>query len=442
MNSVPSSGWPLVPIGAVCQVFDGPHATPKKTAEGPLFLGISALRRGRLDLSETEHLSEQDYRTWTRRVEPRAGDIVFSYETRLGEAALIPDELRCCLGRRMGLLRADRAKVDPRFLLMAFLAPEFQTTIQQRTIQGSTVERIALEELPSFPIRMPPLSEQREIAALLGSLDDEIELNRRMNQTLEAMARALFKSWFIDFDPVEAKVAGRIPPALSPQIASLFADSFTDSEIGSIPKRWRVSRIGDEVTVVGGSTPSTAEPRYWEGGTINWITPRDLARSSDPVVLETERCITQEGLGQISSGLLPAGTVILSSRAPIGYVAIAEIPLAVNQGYIAMLCRRDLRHHYVVRWVEQNMEEILSRAGGTTFAEISKSSFRPIPVVVPDPDVLAAFDATVGPLHQRLVANVRESRVLISLRDILLPKLLAGEIRLKEADEAVDRALA
>ena len=198
--------WQEAALGELVEIYDGPHATPKKTDAGPIFLGISNLASGRLDLDKTEHLSEEDYMRWTHRVTPRPDDVVFSYETRLGEAALIPTDLRCCLGRRMGLLRPKGGRVDARFLLYAFLGTRFQETLRSRTIHGSTVDRIPLTEMGSFPIEVPrDIDEQRAIAHILGTLDDKIELNRRMNETLEEMARALFKSWFIDFDPVHAK---------------------------------------------------------------------------------------------------------------------------------------------------------------------------------------------------------------------------------------------
>ena len=200
--------WRTTPLSDLAEIYDGPHATPNKTANGPVFLGISNLDNGRLNLSQTNHLSEEDFERWTRRVIPRKDDIVFSYETRLGEAAQIPQNLHCCLGRRMGLLRPKTDKIDARFLLYAYLGPRFQETLRSRTIHGSTVDRIPLTEMGSFPIDIPrDLPEQHAIAHILGTLDDKIELNRRMNETLEDMARALFKSWFIDFDPVHAKAA-------------------------------------------------------------------------------------------------------------------------------------------------------------------------------------------------------------------------------------------
>jgi len=145
----------------------------------------------------------------------------------------------------MALMRPDISKIDPRFLLYAYLGPEFQETIRSRTVHGSTVDRILLTEFPSFQIRFPPLPEQRAIAHILGTLDDKIELNRRMNETLEAMARALFKSWFVDFDPVCAKAEGRQPPSMDAETAALFPNAFEDSPLGKIPREWRVGRVGE-----------------------------------------------------------------------------------------------------------------------------------------------------------------------------------------------------
>ena len=424
-----TSGWREVPVGELVEIFDGPHATPPKTSQGPIFLGISNLVNGRLDLSNAEHLSEEDYVRWTRRVEPRAGDVVFSYETRLGEAASIPAELRCCLGRRMGLLRARQGRVDARFLQYAYLGPQFQETLRSRTVRGSTVDRIPLIDMPRFPIRVPEdIGEQRAIAHILGKLDDKIELNRRMNETLEAMARALFRSWFVDFAPVRAKAEGR-DTGLAPHIANLFPDSFEDSELGEIPRGWKIKSIGDLADVVGGTTPSTKERSYWEGGMHAWATPEDLSALSVPALLDTERRITDAGLSQIGSGLLPKGTVLLSSRAPIGYLAVTEISVAINQGFIAMMPKAGTSNLFLLLWASVAHEEIVSRANGSTFLEISKANFRPIPVVTPSAYVMQAFEQMARPLYERIVARARESRTLAALRDTLLPRLLSGELR-------------
>jgi type I restriction enzyme S subunit len=278
------------------------------------------------------------------------------------------------------------------------------------------------------------------VASLLGALEDKLAVNHRTNRALETVASSVFVSWFVDFDPVAARRDGRRPAGVASDAIDFFPSHFEDSDFGPIPRGWRISTIGAEVTVVGGSTPSTSEAKFWNGD-VYWLTPRDLSRVNDPVVLDTERRITLDGLRQISSGLLPAGTVLLSSRAPIGYIAMAEVPLAVNQGFIAMKCDKELSRHYVLNWTRENLDEVLSRAGGTTFAEISKAAFRPIPVVVPPPNVVEIFDQVVGPLHAMVVANVQESRVLADLRDTLLGPLLAGELTISAAEKTVEAAL-
>jgi type I restriction enzyme S subunit len=249
-----------------------------------------------------------------------------------------------------------------------------------------------------------------------------------MNETLETMARALFKSWFVDFDPVRAKAEGR-DPGLPKPLADLFPDSFEDSELGEIPAGWKVRSVGDLVDVFGGATPSTTRPEFWAGGTHPWATPKDLSGLSVPVLLDTERRITDAGLSQIGSGLLPTGTVLLSSRAPIGYLAVTEIPVAINQGFIAMAPKAGVSAIFLLRWASAAADEIVSRANGSTFLEISKASFRPIPIVTPSARVMEAFETLARPLYERIVWSVRESRVLAGSRDALLPKLVSGALR-------------
>jgi type I restriction enzyme S subunit len=223
--------------------------------------------------------------------------------------------------------------------------------------------------------------------------------------------------------------------------ADLFPDEFEESSLGLIPKGWKVSTIGESVKIVGGSTPSTKNPDYWEGGTIHWTTPKDLSSLSTPVLLNTERKITELGLKQISSGLLPKGTLLLSSRAPIGYLAISEIPVAINQGYIGMICDKGLPNYYILNWTRENIATIIGRANGTTFLEISKSNFRPIELVIPDIKILDVFIKQVERLYQMIVNNLQESHTLATLRDTLLPKLMSGEIRVKEAEKIINDKL-
>jgi type I restriction enzyme S subunit len=312
---------------------------------------------------------------------------------------------------------------DPKFASYLLRTVDFQSCSDKSSVPG-----VNRNDLHRIPVLLPPLAQQKAIAAILGVLDDKIELNRRMNATLEAMARALFKSWFVDFDPVRAKLDGRQPVGLDKATAALFPGSFQDSEAGHIPKGWTIQPVGEVVDCVGGGTPSTAERKYWEGGTRHWTTPKDFSSLHAPVLLDTDRKLTDAGIAKISSGLLPAGTLLLSSRAPVGYLAIAAMPVAINQGFIALKCNDRASNFFMLNWCQTNMAEIERRGTGTTFAEISKQHFRPIRVVLPPKELMAAFTAKVAPLYAQITANLHQSRTLAALRDTLLPKLLSGEL--------------
>ena len=265
----------------------------------------------------------------------------------------------------------------------------------RRVAVGATMPSLNTELLSQVPVIIPPLPEQRAIAAVLGALDDKIELNRRKNCTLEAIAQAVFREMMKD-------EGGRM--------------------------NGRETTIGEVVTVVGGTTPSTTNSAFW-GGDICWATPKDLASLQSPILLDTNSRITELGLQEISSGILPAGTVLLSSRAPIGYVAITHIPVAINQGFIAIKCTDEVPNYFILNWLKDNMEEIIGRANGTTFLEISKSNFRTIPIFIPPVEKMKNFVEIVEPIYQKIVANLKQSRKLAALRDALLPKLMRGEVR-------------
>lgn len=323
------------------------------------------------------------------------------------------------------------------------------------------------ENAHALPIRIPELeSDRKTLGSWLAKFNDKIELNTQTNQTLEEIAQAIFKSWFVDFEPVKAKIAtlesggtqdaaelaamsaisGKNEAQLAQlktqdadayqqlaQTAALFPIAMVESELGEIPEGWGVSEIGDEVDIVGGGTPSTTEPSFWEDGEIHWTTPKDLSNNKSKVLLNTERKITEAGLAKISSGLLPVNTVLMSSRAPVGYLALAKVPVAVNQGYIAMKCNSTLPPEYVILWAESVMDEIQQRASGTTFAEISKKTFRVIPLVRPIPKLAARFKETTAEIFNKIAATEKQSQQLAELRDSLLPKLLSGEIDLSES---------
>ena len=196
----PDPAWKTRSIGEVAEVFDGPHATPKTVGHGPIFLGISALHDGKIDLGETRHVTPEDFKQWTRRVKPQAGDVVFSYETRLGQAAIIPYGLECCLGRRMGLVRANRKQMNPRFFVYQYTSPPFRDFLNSMTVRGATVDRIPLKEFPSFPISLPGFEEQERLAAQFESLRAETDrlagVYERKLAGLEALKKSLLHRAF------------------------------------------------------------------------------------------------------------------------------------------------------------------------------------------------------------------------------------------------------
>jgi type I restriction enzyme S subunit len=287
---------------------------------------------------------------------------------------------------------------------------------------------------------VPGRAEQDSIVEVLQSFDDRITLLRETNATLEAIAQALFKSWFVDFDPVRARMEGRTPEGMDEATAALFPDSFEETELGAVPRGWAIRTIGELVDTVGGATPDTKNEAFWSPAVHPWTTPKDLSGASAPVLLETERRISAQGLAKISSGLLPAGTLLMSSRAPIGYLAIAQIPVAINQGYIAIPPGGMLPPLFMLFWCQSNMEGIKVRANGSTFMEISKKAFRPISMVVPPAALVAAFADVAGALFDRLVENERQAQTLSNLRDTLLPRLISGQLRLPEAQAELEAA--
>ena len=334
--------------------------------------------------------------------------------------------------QRIGLVEIkEGAEADKRFLFYRLRASDYRHHILA-TASGSTVRHTSPGRIREFETTLPAITEQRAIAGVLSALDDKIEQNRRTAQALERLARAIFRAWFVDFEPVKAKAAGAASfPSLPQPVFDALPTRFVDSDIGPVPEGWEVKAIGDVVTTKGGGTPNTKNPEYWGGGEHCWVTPKDMSRLSHPVLLDTERRITEAAVNSISSGMLPVGTVLMSSRAPVGYLGIARVPTAINQGFIAMVCDGPLPPTYVLNWALTSMDAIKAHASGTTFPEISKKNFRPLPVVLPIGDVIAAYQQTSDPLFDLLAACVKESLQLTQVRDYLLPQLLSGTVRVR-----------
>ena len=365
----------------------------------------------------------------------KPGDLVFPHRGAIGEVGLVVKQGfdHWMLSTSMMKLRPDPKKLNSSFAFYFFRSPLGRHQLLKNASQvGTPGIGQPLASLRACELALPPLDDQLTIAGVLGPLDDKIEQNRRTARALERLARAIFRAWFVDFEPVKAKAAGAASfPSMPQPVFDALPTRFVDSDIGPVPEGWEVKGIGDVVTTKGGGTPSTKNPEYWDGGEHCWATPKDMSRLSHPVLLDTDRRITAAGVNSISSGMLPVGTVLMSSRAPIGYLAIARVPTAINQGFIAMVCDGPLPPTYVLSWALTSMDAIQAHASGTTFPEISKKNFRPLPVVVPIGDVIAAYQKTSDPLFDLLTACVKESLQLAQVRDYLLPQLLSGTVRVR-----------
>lgn len=424
--------WERVRLNEVCREITVGHVGPmadKYIDDGTPFLRSLSVEPFRITREGLKFI-DADFHAKLKKSALRPGDVVIVRTGKPGSCAVIPDWLEDANCSDLVIARCG-PRLRPRFLCYVVNSVAGQHIYNH--LVGAVQQHFNVGSARALEFELPDLEEQDEILALLGALDDKIDLNRRMNETLQAMARAIFRDWFVDFGPTRGKAEGRAP-YLTADLWDLFPDTLNDER----PEGWELSVIGREVEAVGGATPSTKDPSFWEGGGHHWATPKDLSKLAAPVLLDTGRKITDGGVKRISSGLLPVGTVLLSSRAPIGYLAITEVQTAVNQGFIAMVCNRRLPNVFVLFWCYENLEYIKGISGGTTFAEISKKVFRSVPVVVPREQVVAAYQEQVRPLYDHIILNTRESESLAKTRNLLLPRLMSGEIRLAEAEKAVE----
>ena len=435
-----NKSWNRTTLGE-CAIINTDTYSPK---EGWPF--INYLETGQItdnSISDIHHLTVGvDKIPASARRKIRSGDIVYSTvrpnKDHYGMIKNLPDNF--LVSTAFAVIRGKPYLADTSYIYYYITQKsviEFFHTLAEHS--SSAYPSLQMKDLEILEIVLPPIETQQTIAHILETLDDKIELNRRMNDNLEEMARALFRSWFVDFDPVRAKMDGHWKhgqslPGLPAELYDIFPDRLVPSELGKTPEGWQIAPIQETCTIVGGTTPSTKEITFWEGGHHFWATPKDLSALDTPVLMRTNRKITDQGLARISSGLLPIGTVLISSRAPIGYLAVAEVPVAINQGFIAMLPNHEISNLFLLYWCEYFKSEIMNRASGTTFLEINKRNFRQIMMTIPDPSLMSWFDNIVRPLYNRIKINEEENNILINIRDTLLPKLLSGEIRVDELD--------
>lgn len=311
--------------------------------------------------------------------------------------------------QRTYVITPIRGKVDIKFLYYALSLCLKQL---KNMSQGTSTKFLTVTILNSFSVKLPSISNQRRIASILSSLDRKIELNNKINADLEEMAQAIFKNWFVDFEP--------------------FKDGkFVDSELGMIPEGWKVGRLDEIADVVGGSTPSKAKPEYYTQKGIAWLTPKDLSNHPAVYTSRGEIDITEEGYNSTSTKLMPKGTILFTSRAPIGYISIAQNDICTNQGFKSLVPKK-AGTCFLYCFLKYVTPEIENKSTGSTFKEASGSLMKSLQVIMPEQKVFEDFETIVSPLFARIESLEKESSRLSLLRDTLLPRLMSGELEVPE----------
>jgi type I restriction enzyme, S subunit len=426
--------WETHRLDKVATIIDSLHKTPAYSEQGLPMVRVTDIRGGFLDLSGTLKVNDDVFEEFTRRHRPERGDIVFSRVGTYGNASYVPNDAPFCLGQNTAIIHPS---IDSRFLHYCLQSPAVREQIEHSVV-GSTQKTISLKSISALQIPVPPPQELGAIAHILGTLDDKIELNRRMNETLEAMARALFKSWFVDFDPVRAKVEGR-DPGLPKPLADLFPDSFEDSELGEIPKGWAVGRFGDVVDLLREQECPLLSP-----GVL-------FQHFSIPAFDEgqTARMEYGESIKSLKSRV-PAGVVLFSKLNPeierVWLVDVVSADRAVCSTEFLVLnplppfTRSSM---YCLMRLPFFRQQIVGLVTGTSKSHqrAQVKSILNLPVVIPPSSIGAAFDRTSESLLARTLESRRESRTLSTLREALLPKLISGELRVNDARRFVEHIL-
>lgn len=323
-----------------------------------------------------------------------------------------------------------KAGVDSGFLFYLMASDIFIEPLV-RASEGTKMPRAKWDFAISLEFPLPPLPEQQAIARILGTLDDKIELNRRMNETLEAMARSIFKSWFVDFDPVQAKAEGREPAGMDAETAVLFPDSFEETDPGIVPKGWKTGIIDDLCLLIeNGGTPKRMEPKYWHGGTIPWFKTGEL---NDGPLIDSEEAITEHGLSNSSCKLWPKNTILIALYASptVGRLGILEAPGTANQACSALLAKPEYGYLFLFYKLLFSREELQNVAVGAAQQNISQQVVRHHEILIPSQETAFAFQQIIEINYSMRVINEKQSRILAAIRDELLPRLLSGEKRIE-----------
>lgn len=335
--------------------------------------------------------------------------------------------------------RLDEEMYEPKYYYYFFKSSLGRKAIRSIVEQGAAASGIKGSDLIELEVPAPPLQTQKLIANFFDNLDSEIENLHHENTALESIAQRLFRSWFVNFDPVHAKAAGKEPEAMLEELAALFPSEFENSELGPIPKGWLVSPYADTVEILSGGTPKTSVGEYWNGD-IPWFSVTDAPVSGQVFVLRTDKHITKAGLESSPAKLLPSRSTIISARGTVGKIGMVSGQITINQSCYALSPKNDQGVYWVYFQTRNLVSALKQMAHGGVFDTITRDTFKGVKVVIPPKAVFDAFSSASKPLFDAIECNGRLVLCLKELRDHLLPRLISGKLNLEEAEQAVKEA--
>ena len=405
-------------------VEDGNHGENRPrpyefSTEGIQFIRAADMDSGRVLFERAQRINEVA-RERVRKGIGAGGDVLLSHKGTVGKIAYVPLDAPpfVCSPQTTFWRVKDLKQLDRRYIYFYLLSRAFREQLDSRKGETDMAAYVSLTTQRTLQVTVPPLADQQAIAAVLGALDDKIELNRRMNATLEAMARALFQSWFVDFDPVRAKLDGREPVGLDPATAALFPSSFHDTSLGQIPKCWKAGTVAESFNLTMGQSPP-GDTYNEEGSGL----PFYQGRTDFGFRFPTRRISCTA-----PSRYAKPGDTLVSVRAPVGDINMANEGCCIGRGVAAV------RHKTGATSFTYYSMAILSpvfarfEAEGTVFGSINKDNFEKLPFVIPPDEVVAAYEKNASPLDCEIRNLEDQSRTLATLRDTLLPKLLSGKL--------------
>ncbi|MBI3849157.1 MAG: restriction endonuclease subunit S [Verrucomicrobia bacterium] len=401
-------------LAEVCSlVTDGTHDTPKRVASGFPLIKAKEITGGRIDFENCDQISEEEHLEVIARSKPEFGDTLFAHiGASLGEAAFVNTTREFSI-KNVALFKPNPAVIDARYLYYLVTSPAFQS-LAKGTKTGSAQPFLGLSQLRGHCIQFHrDMGTQRRIGAILSAYDELMENSQRRIRLLEAMARALYREWFVHFRfPGHEKL---------PRVAS---------PLGDIPQGWEVKTVADSFEISGGGTPSRKEEKYWDGGTIQWFSPSNLTGAGTMFMDDSSDHITELGLAESSARLFPARCVMLTSRATIGAIAINTHEACTNQGFITCLPNERVPLYFLFHWLTENVPTFERMASGATFKEISRGVFKTIEFLQPPAELVRRFEDAAAPMAEQALALQRKIQNLRRTRDLLLPRLLSGAINL------------